>query len=134
MTIADGGDLFSTIEGHIQSLKLRDLDKIHFVRNNTVGRLDYIEGTEAKKKSLRMRTSSELISAGEYATIMALHSYCKAETSRCQRAYVVYFHNKGAKFPKIPSSPVSDWRDEMNAFILEFPSICLRAMNDGFSS
>ena len=28
-------------------------------------------------------------------------------------------------------SPVSDWRDEMNAFNLEFPSICLRAMNQG---
>lgn len=113
---------------------MRYRKKVHFIRNNTVGRTDYRDASAAGKQELRERTAKELLSAGEYASITALHSYCKEQTRLGNRAYVFYFHNKGACCPKIPPSPVSDWRDEMNAFILEFPSICLRAMNDGFST
>ena len=48
-----------------------------------------------------------------------------------KNSYVYYFHNKGAC---CPNGPIADWRDSMNAWILEFPSICLRALSRGYST
>lgn len=50
-----------------------------------------------------------------------------------KKAIVFYFHNKGSCCLKTKETmrdpnPVVTWREVMNAFILEFPSICLRAI------
>lgn len=134
VTIADSNGDFMTMQSHILSLDLRFRKRIRFVHNATIPRATYREANEAKKAALRAREASERISEGEFATVMALHQYCRQRVKEGKRAYIFYFHNKGGCCPKTPPSPVSDWRDEMNAFNLEFPSICLRALNDGYST
>ena len=54
-------------------------------------------------------------------------------TTKSKKAIVYYFHNKGSCCRKRPENmgdpdPVVTWREVMNAFLLEFPSICLRAV------
>jgi hypothetical protein len=134
VTVADIDNDFHYIENHIHSLNLTSISKVNLVRNNTVFRNTYKLSKPKQREQLRDRVARESLSEGEYATIMAMHTYCSDQVALNNSAYVVYFHTKGSCCPKYPPSPVSDWRDEMNAFILEFPSICLRAMNKGYST
>lgn len=48
-----------------------------------------------------------------------------------KKAMVFYMHNKGAccrKAIRGPRDPVASWREMMNTFNVEFPSICMRAV------
>lgn len=134
VVIADSKGNFGAMHQHIDSLNLRFRKRLHIVYNATIDRKAYRDANADKQALLRKRQAAELISAGEYASITALHNYCTAKVKEGTRAYVYYFHNKGGCCPKYPPSPVSDWRDEMNAFALEFPSICMRALNEGYST
>ena len=35
---------------------------------------------------------------------------------------------------QIKNKSVASWREVMNTFNIEFPSICMRALNDGYST
>jgi hypothetical protein len=132
--IASSNNNYKDMHDHIDSLNLKHRKRLTIVYNATIDRTAFREAKKEEQDKLRKRVETDLISAGEYATIMALHDHCKQKSAEGQRAYVFYFHNKGGCCPKSSPSPVSDWRDEMNAFILEFPSICLRALNEGYST
>jgi hypothetical protein len=134
IVIADSNNGYSAMHDHINSLNLRFKKRLNIVYNATVSRTAYRDANEKDKLKLRTRTVDENLSAGEYSSIMSLHEHCRRRVSEGRRAYVFYFHNKGGCCSKTPGNPVSDWRDEMNAFNLEFPSICLRAMNEGYST
>ena len=51
-----------------------------------------------------------------------------------EKAVVYYFHSKGGCCSRKQAAfnPVASWREAMNTFNLEYPSICLRAMLEGY--
>jgi hypothetical protein len=65
-----------------------------------------------------------------------LHEYCINEKKNKRKAFVYYIHNKGSCCTRKsePSRNIVSWRESMNAFSIEFPSICLRALMDGYST
>lgn len=117
-----------------KSLNLENAAKIEWNFNATVGRGHYNGATEEQKAVLMNNT---LVSEGEYSTVMALQRYCKKMTREGKKAVVYYMHNKGGCCFKRNSNermPVHAWRDAMNAMIVEFPSICTRALMKGYST
>ena len=70
---------------------------------------------------------------GEYHTLQALHSYCKKAVREQRKTLVFYFHTKSMGDGHQLRAP-SCWRDLMNAFTIQFPSICIRALLDGYST
>lgn len=111
--------------------------KIVFHFNKTIGRSTFEHLPEKEKK--RVLAAKPPLSEAEVSTVTALHEYCVEETKAGRKAFVFYIHNKGACcFPRHSKSrdqwPVAGWRDVMNAFNIEFPSICLRALLAGYST
>lgn len=137
MTVASSSsDDFEKVTNFVDSLNLVHRDKIKLVFNETLprGGLSAITDEHERKKALRNLYLSE----GEAATFMALHDYCTAENNQGRNALVYYFHLKGAcctrKTERLNARYVTSWREAMNAFNIEFPSICLRALLDGYDS
>lgn len=117
----------------VKSLNLDNAHKINFNFNYTVGRGFYNGADPVKKAELMNNTQ---VSEGEYSTTMELQRYCKQMTAEGKKAVVYYMHNKGGCcFKKDPNErlPVHAWRDAMNAMIVEFPSVCSRALMKGYS-
>lgn len=79
-------------------------------------------------------------SEGEVSTLNRLHQHCRKQVTEFpdRKSYVYYFHNKGACCMRNSKDPgdlaVVSWREVMNTFILEFPSICIRALQRGYVS
>ena len=82
----------------------------------------------------RNSESMEGLSSGEVSTVNELHAFCKKKKEAGEKALVFYLHNKGGCCPKYSNTPVEHWRDLMNSFVIEFPSICLRALSSGYSA
>ena len=87
------------------------------------------------------------MSEGEASTFIALQNYCLNEKKNNRQAFVYYLHNKGScclrsEIRNMMNTMQSDrkhdaivsWREVMNTFNIEFPSICLRALLDGYSA
>jgi hypothetical protein len=128
----DRGD-FDQMSAVVKSLGLKHGDRIRLNFNKTIDRNEF-EQSPLEKQAQLLKT--EGISEGEVSTIMALHAYCRRETAAKRKALVYYFHSKGAccSRKKDAFNPVASWREAMNTFNLEFPSICLRALLDGYST
>jgi hypothetical protein len=112
----------------VHSLNLRSQNKINFNFNQTVNRGEFNGATPERKWFLGNQSH---LSEGEYTTVTELQNYCKRVVASGKKAMVYYVHNKGGCcFRKKASdrSPVASWRDVMNAAIVEFPSICTRAL------
>jgi hypothetical protein len=118
--------------------------KLYFAFNQTVPRNSLREGDFSTAQKDRMMLQGNL-SEGEASTINEVWKYCKKETDADRRSLVYYIHNKGgccypyAQFkggqrPDNVNLAVSAWRDVMNAFTIEFPSICMRAILGGYST
>lgn len=88
-----------------------------------------------KQAELRARADrmQPVATEGEYHTVQAVHDYCKRAVRENRSTIVFYFHTKtmGEGRQLIPASC---WRDIMNAYTVEFPSICIRALLKGYSS
>jgi hypothetical protein len=130
---------FHKIKNFVTNLTLssRHRSKISFHFNKTIDRSSFDGKSEAEKK--RLDASPEHYSEGEYSTVNALQKYCMAEVAAGRKSLVYYLHNKGACcYPKKSKQPsewaVASWREVMNTFNLEFPSICLRALLSGYST
>ena len=119
----------------VDGLELRNREKLTFTFNETLLRGNFNNLSEEAKQKARLRKD---LSEGESSTYMALYDYCVAETRAKRKAFVYYFHVKGAcctrKTELLGRRCVTTWREAMNAFNLEFPSICLRALVDGYDS
>ena len=129
----DNPQKVAEIKSAILAADISYKDRILFSEQNTVGRFAYMEVKEEDKPKFMARAVQENRSAGEYATIMSLRDHCQREVKAGRNSVVLYFHNKGARYPKGGGS-VADWRDLMNTFNLEFPSMCLRALLSGHSA
>ncbi|KAJ1430649.1 hypothetical protein B484DRAFT_448803 [Ochromonadaceae sp. CCMP2298] len=117
----------------VNTLPLRHKDKIQFNFNTTVGRDAW---GDAKRREALMKDAQ--LSAGEHSTVQALQRYCQRKVDSGEKAIVYYFHSKSGcchkPFNSRESNPRASWREYMNAFSLEFPSVCLRAMLAGYST
>jgi hypothetical protein len=126
-------DMFDII-ALVDSQNLVNRNKIAFNFNYTIDRMSYSHANEAKKKELDAQTH---LSEGEYSTVSKLHDYCDAMQSKGKKALVYYMHSKGLCCPRRgkEKNPVASWRELMNAYIVEFPSICMRAiLQKGYSA
>lgn len=136
----DSKDL-KTIKDYVTSLKLKYHDHIQFNFNKTAPRGAYRSAVNEKKYDITKKMSENMeLSEGESSTIMTLQSYCKNENANGRNSYIFYIHSKGGccvrgkKQVSYNVNPVASWREGMNTFNLEFPSICLRALNSGYSA
>ena len=108
---------------------------LHFA--HTIPRRTYEHEKNATQQRL-YREDPRGLSEGEGASILAVHEYCRAENKAGRKAFVFYFHNKGGCCKKpskvIGNVAVAEWREALNTFNLEFPSICLRALLSGYTT
>eukprot|EP01031_Cornospumella_fuschlensis_P039386 gene39386-47944_t len=124
------------VSKYVDSLGLRFRDKIHINFNRTIGRYQYDSGKPEQKK---IWDSDNNLSSGEYSTIMTLRDYCIDQVKSGKKTLVYYIQSKGqccqrnvTKGTPPQNEGVSAWREYMNTFSVEFPSICMRALAKGY--
>ena len=122
-------DKMSTL---LKTLKLKHIDKINLQFRPTMERDKYRYAKPEEQELLRIESINKNLTEGEYSSVNELHQYCKNEVKNGRKSYVFYAHNKGACCMKGQSHPIAEWREEMNTFILEFPSIFMRALYNGY--
>ena len=134
MLINVAGDDISAlyeVEKAVKELNLTaNLSKIKFNFNQTVTREMFRKATpDMQQKLMKKRHLTE----GEISTIDLLHKFCITEKKNNRRAFVLYFHSKGGCCirrgkNRFDPMPVAAWRETMNTFTVEFPSICVRSL------
>ena len=132
---------FTTVKEFVDSLNLTFKDNIHFNYNKTLTRGEFKRVKQRKDQAkIDEMLANKEISEGESSTVMTLYNYCKNEVKDGRSSYVYYMHSKGGccvRGKNIVSNDVeavASWREVMNTFNIEFPSICLRALNLGYSA
>lgn len=113
------------------------LKKLMTTWNETVRRNFYHQANDTQKTQLLKQVGK--ISSGEMSTLLRLQDYCVEMNGQGKKALVYYFHNKGScctyeHGPKDWHAGVTSWRDIMNTFTIEFPSICIKALMLGYSN
>jgi hypothetical protein len=121
------------IRNVILSRNISFKDRISFYKSNPIGRDVWRNAGPNEQPKIREEALQKNQTAGEYDSITLLHNHCKKEVSEGRNSVVLYMHNKGGEYLK-GDNPVSHWRDLLNSFAMEFPSICLRALIDGYSA
>ena len=134
LTIAGSDKEFAEVSKAISGLNLKFKKKVKIYQSYTMERDKYRYASDIKKKELRLLANKNNLTEGEYYTINSLHQYCKNQKMKNEKTFIFYAHSKGGCCPRGSKDPVTDWRDEMNAFNLEFPSTCLRALRAGYST
>ena len=145
-----GQDLkeFQDVKALASYLLLDHIDKIKFNFNYSLIREVYDDALPMERE---IYDRDKSLSSGEFPTILKLKQHCERMKKSGKKSLVYYFHAKGPccwkDYKQIYSdqttfqdsrhrttqtklSPVSTWREEMNAGVLEFPSICIRAIVD----
>jgi len=111
-------------------LTANNLKKIQYNFNQTIARESFRKSSHEKQQELMKKRH---LTEGEVATIDLLHKYCVNEKKNNRKAFVLYFHSKGGcclrrgKY-RFEPMPVTSWRESMNTFTIEFPSICVRSL------
>eukprot|EP01039_Chlorochromonas_danica_P004340 gene4337-4761_t len=123
------------VENYVKSLNLKHADKIMFNFNRTIPRYLY---DQAKGEKRQAYDNDHQLSCGEYPTIMKLRDYCIDQVKAGKKTLVYYIHAKGGCCQRNVTDAgrtndgVVAWREYMDAAIIEFPSICLRAISRGY--
>lgn len=129
-------------------INIRNREKIHVQFTKTLPRGAYKQAND--KLKLQYEKVTPLLSEGEFSTFQLMEEYCSRHSTNSDNRFIVYIHNKAScctrhnndqyeyllmkgLTPNIsdfmtPPNPAVGWREEMNTFILEFPSICFRAL------
>jgi hypothetical protein len=120
------------------------LHKVYYTHSPAMSRALYKDSNEEEKKHIRAEAEKHGNTTGEFATINAVHRHCKKQVSGGSNTVVLYMHNKGGccskggalfnKEYKDSAVSIADWRDLMNTVNIEFASICLRAMRNGYTT
>jgi len=146
------------VKEFVKTIDLKYANKIVYNFNYTVDRSTWQNSKPEKRKELE---ANPFLSEGEYSTIKTLHDYCTNVVKDGNKSLVYYFHSKstgnyrdfkpvsdpvcnccrnkwglnGSSIPCPCCMPSASWRESMNAFHLEFPSICARAiLRHGYSA
>ncbi len=136
---------FENNTGRAIAARLRKDKKIELHFAHTLPRRTYEQNKDEIMKK-KWDEDPRGLSEGEGATILAAYEHCKAQVNAGKKSYIFYMHNKGGCCSKENSSAqpwstgqkgqvaVSEWRELLNTWNVEFPSICLRALNSGYST
>ena len=122
-------DFFSS-----EDLDIKGKDKINIYVNYTVPR-HANQGLINQLEDIHHMN----LTCGEMSTIIALHSYCTKEIAEGREAIVFYIHTKSAAFDRSNSLHEQNqphlWREFMNTFNIEFPSLCISKIHrEGYST
>lgn len=124
---------FQDIEECVLNQSISNMQKISIHRSRTMQRGSFDNANESHKHTLAQFSKDNNITEGEVSTIQALHSYCSAKKKNNEKAFVLYFHSKGGCCPPSHENKGRvNWRNKMNMYTLEFPSLCLRALHYGY--
>jgi hypothetical protein len=123
----------ATVQTMIDGFRLKHVSGIRTAFNRTLER-NLFGAVKLDQKFMFLNQSD--LSEGEFPTINELHKFCTAQHSKGQKAFVYYIHNKGGccSRKQKPINPVASWREAMNTFVLEYPSVCLRALLEGYAA
>ena len=84
---------------------------------------------------LTARRSRSGLSSGRFSTLSKLHEFCRREVSENRTTFVYFVHNGDSSHwqaDKDDIVSVLSWRDLVDAYMLEFSSICIRALLRGY--
>lgn len=127
----------ASVQQAILSLPISFKEKISWNYNRTINRGTYSQSNAERRAAI---DADPLVSEGEITTINKMHTYCKEQKRLNKKAFILYFHNKGAQHvrrandPIDRPNPVASWREFMNVFAIEYPSICTRALQLGYTA
>eukprot|EP00668_Euglena_longa_P004922 GGOE01005776.1.p1 GENE.GGOE01005776.1~~GGOE01005776.1.p1 ORF type:complete len:449 (-),score=105.98 GGOE01005776.1:650-1867(-) len=137
---SDEGEL-QKVKAAVDALNLTHRKKIEFDFHRGVFR--DLHGAASPQERQRLDADKGL-SCGEITTLHEMHAYCSAKVHDQKQAFVYYLHSKGgccgrsrvlaARDRQDNNDAVVSWREYMNAFNIEFPSICWRALLQGYST
>eukprot|EP00667_Euglena_gracilis_P011889 EG_transcript_12171 len=132
---------FEAVQQLVEGLPIKHRAKLLLHKNQTV----------ARQRNREVPANASGLSAGEVSTFMAMHDHCIAEHAAGRKAFVLYLHSKGAcctrreqfsgkrncvktnqKKTNNERFSIVAWRELMNTFSIEFPSVCLRALLEGY--
>jgi hypothetical protein len=123
------------IQDFVDGLDLSNRNKLSFDFHETIARQSFRKLNESERAEVLKRAD---VTEGEVSTFQALHDYCTSEKKKQRKSWVYYLHTKGGcctrKTEPVGRRFVSSWREAMNAFLYEFPSICLRALHSGYQA
>ena len=132
----DSIDDMYDVKRAVDEMKLtaNNLKKIKYNFNQTIVRETFRKSSHEKQQELMKKKH---LTEGEVATIDLLHKYCVNEKLNNRKAFVLYFHSKGGCClrrgkNRFDPMPVASWRESMNTFTIEFPSICVRSLLDRY--
>ena len=139
--VGDHPKHYFEIADFMNSLDLNFKDRLYYNYNKTVTRGSMSFARKCNnQKEIESLEANEEISEGEFSTMTTIQKYCKNEINHGRNSYVYYLHSKGGCCirgkPRVlyDTEPVASWRELLNTFTIEFPSICLRALNLGYST
>jgi hypothetical protein len=114
----------------IADLKMKTKSRLKVGFNHSVGNDEYRMSSLEKRRAFKADLE---LSEGEYSTLTHMHNYCRRIRAENKKAFVYYFKTLGSCCSRKgdPASPVASWREVTNTFMLEYPSICLRALLNG---
>lgn len=144
LNIITSGDTINDHEKIVKLIKSLNIlpsnyEKIMIQYNRTMNRDTYTWHSNDQQKAEYRKKIPDL-TIGEVASVDKLHKFCKNEVEHGRKAFVYYFHSKGScctrknKITEKYPPGIITWRESMNTFNLEFPSICMRALLDGYNS
>ena len=122
------------IQEVIKEVNINFMNKIQFNFNETIPRELFRKSSHEKQHELLKKRH---LTEGEVSSIDLLHKYCVNEKLHNRNSYILYFHSKGGCCirrgqQKFAPMPVAAWREMMNTYTIEFPSICSRSLLDGY--
>jgi len=122
------------VEKVIKEVNINSMNKIKFNFNETIARELFRKSSRDKQHELLKKRH---LSEGEVSSIDLLHKYCVNEKLNNRRSFVLYFHSKGGCCIRRGQNmfnpmPIAAWREMMNTYTIEFPSICSRSLLDGY--
>jgi hypothetical protein len=119
----------------VRNLNLSHSDKILTRYNATIPRLGTLSMSNSKRNSFLSSSAAQVLSEGEFSSMESIYDYCKTEQQHNRKSIVFYVHSKGGCCTRgNGETNVAHWRELMNAFVIEFPSICMRALLEGYST
>lgn len=136
-----GADINATADYHkvmdlINSIKLRHREKIFLTYHHTFPRLTYDNTVAIRSNRSSWRNTALTRIYNDYGIL--LKNYCDDVHAKGEKAMVYYLHSKGSccwKGKEKPEyNPVAAWRDLMNTLNIEFPSIRMRALLNGYGA
>jgi hypothetical protein len=130
-----------SVSGVIDSMKLELRQKVEVTYHKGLPRKMYRNAISKWNLSraiafIKPLLEAEELSSGEYPTLTALQDFCRSEVALGRNSFVVYSHLKSgrATFDQFKGTEnTSYWREFMSTVILEYPSICIRALLEGSS-